>query len=87
VQVLRQSQYLKHAQYGLGVVTESNVDRTTIDFELHGVKKFVTSLMVVELMSGAAPPRPSSSKHRARGSSASAGKKRPTIADKVLAGK
>ena len=35
MQILRQSQYLKHAQYGLGVVTESNASRTTIDFDLH----------------------------------------------------
>jgi hypothetical protein len=57
VQVLKQNQYLSHAQYGLGVVSESNAERTTIDFELHGVKKFVTELMQCELLAGQAPAR------------------------------
>ena len=61
MQVLRQAQYLKHAQYGLGVVVESNAERTTIEFDDHGTKKFVTSLMVVELLSGEAPNKPSRS--------------------------
>ena len=57
MQVLRQAQYLKHGQYGLGVVTQSNAERTTIDFDLHGVKKFVTSLLVAELLAGSAPAK------------------------------
>ena len=75
MQILRQAQYLKHDQYGLGVVTASNAERTTIDFDLHGVKKFVTGLLVVELLSGAAPARPALSKHRTKKSSASAAAK------------
>ena len=71
MQVLRQAQYLKHGQYGLGVVTQSNVDRTTIDFDLHGVKKFVTSLLVAELLHGQAPTRPVPPKHRKPKASAS----------------
>ena len=71
MQILRQAQYLKHDQYGLGVVTASNAERTTIDFDLHGIKKFVTSLLVAELLSGAAPARPAVPKHRAKKSSAS----------------
>ena len=66
MQILRQAQYLKHEQYGLGVVTASNADRTTIDFDVHGVKKFVTSLLVAELLPGAAPARPSLAKHRTK---------------------
>jgi hypothetical protein len=62
MEILRQSQYVKHGTYGLGVVVNSTADRTTIDFDQHGVKKFVTGLMVVELMAGAAPPRPSKSR-------------------------
>jgi hypothetical protein len=58
VHILRPAQYLKHAQYGFGVVTQSNAERTTIDFDLHGTKKFVTSLMVVELMPGEHPGKP-----------------------------
>jgi hypothetical protein len=34
--------YIKHFQYGTGVVTESDAERTSIDFDLHGMKKFVT---------------------------------------------
>ncbi len=55
---LSTGQYIKHFQYGCGVITESKLDRTTIDFDAHGVKIFVTSLMVVELAEGT-PPRPS----------------------------
>ncbi len=53
----KESQYLKHALYGYGVVTESDMERTTIDFETHGKKKFVTSMVVVELVDGD-PPKP-----------------------------
>jgi hypothetical protein len=49
--------YIKHFQYGLGVVTESNSDRTSIDFDIHGMKKFVTSIMVVDLAEGTPPRR------------------------------
>jgi hypothetical protein len=56
MKALREGQYVSHFQYGLGVVTESNEDRTSIDFDLYGLKKFVTGLMVVEL-SGLTPPK------------------------------
>lgn len=72
MQVLRQAQYIKHSQYGLGVVTASDAERTTIDFDLHGIKKFITSLMVVELMSGSAPPRPAPARRSTKRSQASA---------------
>ena len=49
--------YIKHFQYGLGVITESDNDRTSIDFDLHGMKKFVTSIMVVEIAEGTPPKR------------------------------
>jgi hypothetical protein len=53
-----EGQYVKHFQYGNGVITESNEDRTTIDFDAHGMKKFVTSIMVVEPAEGTPPKRP-----------------------------
>jgi hypothetical protein len=68
MQTLPQGQYIKHFQYGLGVVTQSDAQRTSIDFHLHGTKKFVTSLMVVEL-SDEAPPKPLPAKRRKRASS------------------
>jgi hypothetical protein len=57
VKILQEGAYIKHFQYGLGVVTESNAERTSIDFDLHGMKRFVTSLMVVELAGGTPPAR------------------------------
>ena len=57
MKALEEGSYIKHFQYGLGVVTESNSDRTSIDFDLHGVKKFVTSIMVVDAAEGTPPKR------------------------------
>ncbi len=57
MKALEQGAYIKHFQYGLGVVTESNSDRTCIDFDLHGMKKFVTSIMVVDAAEGIPPKR------------------------------
>lgn len=58
VQILSAGQYIKHFQYGCGVITESNADRTTIDFDVHGIKKFVTSIVIVEPAEGVPPKRP-----------------------------
>ncbi len=63
MQVLSEGQYIKHEQYGLGVVTESDAERTTIDFDSYGKKKFVTSLMSAELV-GEPPARPARAKRR-----------------------
>jgi len=57
VQVLDEGQAVRHDIYGMGVVTESNSERTTIDFDDHGMKKFITSIWVAELI-GEAPDRP-----------------------------
>ncbi len=57
MKALEEGQYVKHFQYGCGVVTESDADRTTIDFDLHGLKKFVTSIMVVDPAEGTPPKR------------------------------
>jgi hypothetical protein len=58
MQVLPEGQFVKHAQYGLGVVTQSDPDRTSIDFHAHGLKKFATQIMTVELTDEAPPPKP-----------------------------
>ena len=63
MQVLASGQQVKHSQYGLGVVTESDVERTAIDFDDHGKKLFVTGLMNAELI-GEAPVNPVRSKRR-----------------------
>ena len=63
MKALQEGQYIKHEQYGFGFVVESDADRTTIDFDTYGIKKFVTSLMTVAL-AGDAPPRPARPKRR-----------------------
>jgi hypothetical protein len=69
VKAYKESQYLKHALYGYGVVTESDMERTTIDFETHGKKKFVTSMVVVELVDGD-PPKPARGTRRKKAAKA-----------------
>ena len=58
MQILIEGQTIRHDQYGVGTVTESNGDRTTIDFDNHGVKKFVTSIWSAELIGEAPTDRP-----------------------------
>ncbi len=50
MEVLQEGQQIRHNLYGLGVVTESDEDRTTVEFDEHGQKKFVTSIMNAELV-------------------------------------
>lgn len=57
MQILSEGQSIRHEQYGMGTVTESNTERTTIDFDDHGVKRFVTSIWSAELI-GEAPAQP-----------------------------
>jgi hypothetical protein len=55
--IFEASQYIKHFQYGCGVIVKSDSERTTIDFDSHGIKIFVTSLMVIEPAEGVPPKR------------------------------
>jgi hypothetical protein len=64
VQVLEEGQTVRHEQYGIGTVTESNTERTTIEFDNHGMKKFVTSIWTAEVISEAPTQRPA--RRRAR---------------------
>jgi hypothetical protein len=57
VKVLRIGQCVEHARYGVGIATESNDERTTIDFYEHGPKKFVTEMLEAQVLAEA-PPRP-----------------------------
>ena len=77
MKTLAEGLYIKHFQYGLGVVTDSDAERTSIDFDLHGLKKFVTSMMVVEPAEGT-PPRRSRSKRKKK---VTVGALVPTIAE------
>ena len=57
MKALAKDLYIKHFQYGCGVVTESDSEHTRIDFDLHGMKLFMTGLMVVEPAEGTPPKR------------------------------
>jgi hypothetical protein len=71
VQVLSEGQCIKHEQYGFGIVSDSDVERTTIDFDSVGLKKFVTSLMSMELV-GESPERPTKPRRRSKKAGATA---------------
>ena len=68
MQTLVEGQSIRHEQYGMGIVTESNTERTTIDFDDHGVKRFVTSIWSAELIGE--PPATPPTKRRGRRKSA-----------------
>ena len=65
MQVLSEGQCIKHEQYGFGIVAQSDAERTTIDFDGVGMKKFVTNLMAMELV-GEAPERPTKPRRRSK---------------------
>ncbi len=50
-------QYVRHAKYGNGTIVERDEDRTTVDFDTFGVKKFVTSIAAFEAAEGEAPKK------------------------------
>jgi len=70
-------QYIKHFQYGCGVITESAWTAPPLISTPHGLKLFVTSLMVVEPAEGT-PPK------RRRAKRVKAVKPPPTLAAKVF---
>lgn len=55
--IFETGQYIKHFQYGCGVIVKRDSQRTTIDFDEHGLKIFVTSLMTIEPAEGVPPKR------------------------------
>jgi hypothetical protein len=81
---LAEGQYIKHFQYGLGVITETDSERTSIDFDVHGMKKFVTSLMVIEPAEGTPPKRKRVS--RRKKAVAAAAKPAPQVAAAAATG-
>src|ERR1700680_3005485 len=74
VQVLSEGQCIKHEQDGYGIVAESYGERTTIDFDSVGLKKFVTGLMAMELV-GEALERPTKPRRRSKKAGATAAAK------------
>ena len=79
VQVMQEGQTIKHEQYGLGIVTASDPERTAIDFDDHGPKLFVTSIFVAELI-GEAPATPPKTKRRRKASTAAKATKKAAAA-------
>jgi hypothetical protein len=71
VQVLSEGQQVRHDQYGMGIIMESDSERTTVDFEEHGTKKFVTSIWSAALI-GEAPVKLPRRRRRGRKSAAKA---------------
>ena len=55
--ILEAGKYIRHFQYGCGVIVKRDPERTTIDFDTHGLKIFVTSLMAIEPAEGVPPKR------------------------------
>lgn len=79
MQVMQEGQTIKHETYGLGIVTASDTERTTIDFDDHGTKLFVTSIMTAELI-GEAPAVPPKTKRRRKASTAAKAAKKAAAA-------
>jgi transcription elongation factor GreA-like protein len=52
---MKPGQFVRHAHYGLGTVVACDDDRTTVDFDDAGLKKFVTSLASFQMVEGEPP--------------------------------
>ena len=64
---LKAGQYIKHSKYGTGTILERDEERTTVDFDSAGVRKFVTSIASFEIAEGEAPiKKKRSSKRRVK---------------------
>lgn len=81
MQVMQEGQTIKHDIFGLGIVTASDSERTAIDFDDHGPKLFVTSILTAELI-GEAPATPPKTKRRRKASSAAKAAKKAATAAK-----
>jgi len=49
---------VSQATYGTGTVTAANEYHTTIDFDGHGLRTFVTAMVQLDHSSTEAPPKP-----------------------------
>ena len=69
------AQRVQHEKYGLGVISEADAEYTVIEFDEHGRKKFLTSL--VSLQSSDEPP-PKRRRARKKKTTTKATKKKTT---------
>ncbi len=79
MQVMQEGQTIKHELFGLGIVTASDLERTAVDFDDHGPKLFVTSILSAELI-GEAPATPPKTKRRRKASAAAKAAKKAAAA-------
>jgi hypothetical protein len=56
--------------YGAGTITDANAHHTVIDFDQHGLRTFVTSLVQLTTTTESAPDRPKTRKRAAKAASA-----------------
>ncbi|MGH9360224.1 MAG: hypothetical protein ACRD22_16520 [Terriglobia bacterium] len=61
---LKTGQYIRHSKYGCGTIVERDEERTLVDFDTAGLKKFVTSMAVFEIAEGVAPKKKRASGRR-----------------------
>jgi hypothetical protein len=59
-------QYVHHTKYGNGIIVDRDEDRTTVDFDTAGLKKFVTSIASFEMAEGEAPKRKRTVRRKAK---------------------
>jgi hypothetical protein len=81
VQVMQEGQTIKHELFGLGIVTAADQERTAVDFDDHGPKLFVTSMLSAEMI-GEAPATPPKTKRRRKASAAAKAAKKAVAAAK-----
>ena len=74
------AQRVQHEKYGLGVISEADAEYTVIEFDEHGRKKFLTSL--VSLQSSDEPP-PKRRRARKKKTTTKATKKKTTTTKKT----
>lgn len=70
---LKAGQYVHHAKYGCGTIVERDENRTVVDFDAAGLKKFVTSIAIFEIAEGTAPKKKRASSRRVKTAAAGAG--------------
>ena len=61
-----QGQRVAQGQYGPGTIVETNEHHTVIDFDDHGVRRFVTRMVNLESSSIPAPTKPKRKSSRKR---------------------
>ena len=81
MQVMQEGQTIKHELFGLGIVTAADQERTAVDFDDHGPKLFVTSMLSAEMI-GEAPATPPKTKRRRKASAAAKAAKKAVAAGK-----